>query len=106
MNELLEQLTPYLITIATIILGYVATKIKSFIDSKIAKDKQEEITAIVKATVSYVEQVAPILKITGSDKLALAKEKALSWLADKGLTISDTELDILIESFVNGLEGK
>ena len=32
------------------------------------------------------------------------KEKALEWLNSKGLKISDTELDILIESAVNGLK--
>jgi len=42
--------------------------------------------------------------ISNEDKLSKAKEKALEWLNSKGLKISDTELDILIESAVNGLK--
>lgn len=30
-----------------------------------------------------------------------AKDKALEWLNEKGITISDTELEILIEASVN-----
>ena len=37
--------------------------------------------------------------------LEKAKEKALEWLNEKGIKISETELEILIESAVNGLKG-
>ena len=40
----------------------------------------------------------------GDDSMKTCKEKALEWLNSKGLKISDTELDILIESAVNGLK--
>ena len=52
----------------------------------------------------YIEQIYKGTMITNEDKLNKAKEKALEWLNSKGLKISDTELDILIESAVNGLK--
>ena len=58
---------------------------------------------IVKDTVNYVEQV--FKDIHGAEKLEKAKEKALEWLNEKGIKISETELEILIESAVNGLKG-
>lgn len=95
-NELINALMPYIISAAATILAaagaYVGAKFKDFLDTKQKRD-------IVEATVKYVEQVG---KALGSkEKLELAKEKALNWLQSKGLSISDIELDILIEAFVN-----
>ena len=42
--------------------------------------------------------------IANEDKLEIAKKKALEWLNSKGLKVSETELDILIESAVNELK--
>ena len=58
----------------------------------------------MESTVKYVEQITKNVMVTNEDKLIKAKEKALEWLNSKGLKISDTELDILIESAVNGLK--
>ena len=65
-----------------------------------SKTKKE----IVEATVKYIEQIYKGVMVSNEDKLSKAKEKALEWLNSKGLKISDTELDILIESAVNGLK--
>ncbi|AMC94206.1 hypothetical protein AOC36_09490 [Erysipelothrix larvae] len=104
MQELLTQLTPLLMGIATIVLGYVATKVKTYVDSKLDIDQQEKIYKFVQSTVLYVEQIG--VNLDGKEKLALAKEKVLIWANEKGITISDIELNILIEAFVNGLGGK
>lgn len=99
-----EIITSYLIpTLATIITGvasYVGLKIKSMYEKYIdTKTKRE----IVEATVKYVEQICKSQRVTNEDKLNLAKEKALNWLNDKGIKISETELEVLIESAVNSL---
>lgn len=52
----------------------------------------------------YVEQVYKNNMVTNEVKFAKAKEKAVEWLTSKGLKISDTELEILVESAVNGLK--
>lgn len=96
-----ELIQPYLIEILSLILTgvvtYVGLQIKKLyekhIDTQVKKD-------VVDSTVKYIEQVYK--DIHGEDKLNKAKEKALEWLNEKGITISDTELEILIESAVNG----
>lgn len=90
-----------LATIITAVASYIGVQIKKaytrYVDTKNKKE-------IVKSTVEYVEQIYKGVMISNEDKLNKAKEKALEWLNSKGLKISDTELDILIESAVNGLK--
>ena len=62
--------------------------------------------AIVISTVNYVEQVAEALEIKKEEKFELAKSKALEWLNLKGFTISEVELEILIEEAVRNLKGE
>lgn len=95
-SELFNALMPYFIsalaTILTAIGAWLGTKVKGLLDTKEKKD-------IVEATVKYVEQVG---KTLGSEeKLNLAKQKALQWFESKGLKVSEIELEILIEAFVN-----
>lgn len=96
-----EILQPYLLEIIVAIL----TGIASFIGVKVKKVYEEYINTktkkdVVETTVKYVEQVYK--DIHGEEKLNKAKDKALEWLNEKGITISDTELEILIEATVNG----
>lgn len=98
---MLEILQPYLLEIIAAILTGVAT----FVGVKIKKVYEEYINTKVKKevvddTVKYVEQIYK--DIHGEEKLNKAKEKALEWLNTKGITISETELEILIEAAVNG----
>lgn len=90
-----------LATIITAVASYIGVQIKKaytrYVDTKNKKE-------IVKSTVQYVEQIYKGVMVSNEDKLNKAKEKALEWLNSKGLKISDTELDILIESAVNGLK--
>lgn len=90
-----------LATIITAVASYIGVQIKKaytrYVDTKNKKE-------IVKSTVEYVEQIYKGVMVSNEDKLNKAKEKALEWLNSKGLKISDTELDILIESAVNGLK--
>jgi len=90
-----------LMTIITALTSFVGITIKNAYTKYVDTQTKKE---IVKSTVCYIEQV--YYAMNGEDKLAKAKEKALEWLNQKGLKISETELEILIESAVNGLKGE
>lgn len=95
-----ELIQPYLLEVVGFILTGVVTYVglqlkklyEKYINTQVKKD-------VVSSTVKYVEQVYK--DIHGEEKLNRAKEKALEWLNEKGITISDTELEILIEAAVN-----
>lgn len=90
-NNNLETVIAILSTIVTALAGLIANKIKNYLNDKTKRE-------IVASTVRYVEQVS---KTLGSDKkFAKAKEKAIEWLNQKGIKISETELEVLIESAV------
>lgn len=102
MMELIQDnLIQILATIITAVASFIGMSIKKaytkYVDTKTKKE-------IVDSTVKYIEQIYKGVMISNEDKLSKAKEKALEWLNSKGLKISDTELDILIESAVNGLK--
>lgn len=92
-----------LATILTAVASFVGMAIKcaytKYIDTKTKKE-------IVGATVSYVEQVCKVLGISGTEKFEKAKQKALEWFHEKGIKISDTELEIMIESAVQNLKNE
>lgn len=101
MEELMNQITPYIMIILTAIAGYLATKIKSYFDAKIDKDNQERLMQFIKATVEFVEQIGIDLK--PEEKFELAKAKVLIWINQKGITVTEEELQVLIEAFVHNL---
>lgn len=100
-----EIVTTYVFpAIASLLAGfcaYIGAKIKKLYEEKVNTEEKKK---IVTSTVSYIEQVYK--DIHGEEKLDKCKEKAVEWLNEKGLSISDIELDILIEAAVNGLNGK
>ena len=93
-NNIIE----FISTIITAVIGYLGLRIKKiyqeYVNDKIKKD-------IIEKTVNYVEQVGKTL--TCEEKKQMVKEKALKWLEEKKITISDTELEIIIESAVKCL---
>lgn len=101
MELIQDNLIQILATIITAVASFIGVSIKKaytkYVDTKTKKE-------IVDSTVKYIEQIYKGVMISNEDKLSKAKEKALEWLNSKGLKISDTELDILIESAVNGLK--
>ena len=104
MEELLQVLQPTLIALITIILGYLGTRLKVLIDSKVSVNKQDEIMNIINASVMWVEQVTKNDNFVG-DKLLLAKNRAKNIINGIGLEISDEELEMWIEAFVLQLGG-
>ncbi len=100
--ELIQNyLFEILATVITAVASFIGLRIKDAYTKYINTQTKKE---IVKDTVNYIEQVYK--DIHGAEKLNKAKEKALEWLNEKGIKISDIELEILIESAVKGLKGE
>ena len=104
MEELLQVLQPTLVGLITIIVGYLGTRLKVFIDSKISKDKQDEIMNVINASVLWVEQITKDKDFVGN-KFDFAKNRAKNIINGMGLDISDDELEMWIEAFVHELHG-
>lgn len=96
-NEIINILMPTLITAFGAILSYIGVRIRKIYESKV---NTEEKRKIVKTCVNAVEQLYKDLH--GEEKLNKAKENIVSILNEKGLTITELELDMMIEEVVNG----
>jgi hypothetical protein len=81
--------------IITAIAGYVGIVIKNLV-TKYLNDKTKK--AVAKSAVQFVEQVYK--DIHGEEKLAEALVAASEMLAEKGITVTDLELRVLIEAAV------
>lgn len=102
MEEVIELLKSNMLqilaTVITAVASYIGIQIKNAYTKYINTKTKKE---IVKSTVAYVEQVSTALK--SEEKFAQAKTKATEWLNNKGISVSETEIEILIESAVNAL---
>lgn len=103
MNELMTELQPIIMNAAVVILtaigSYVGLKVKTFIKEKADTDTKRK---VVETTCKYVEQIYKDLD--GASKLEKAKDNILAQLNEKGISISELELDVLIEATVNGFK--
>lgn len=94
-------LIPALFTVLTGVVAWLGNKIKSLIEEKVRNEKVKE---IINDVVKYTEQTSK--ELTSTEKFNKAMEEASEWLNSKGITISETELRIMIEASVNALYGK
>lgn len=81
--------------VITAIAGYIGIVAKNLI-TKYINDKTKE--TVAKTAVKFVEQVYKDLH--GEDKLNAALSAASEMLAEKGITVTDLELRVLIEAAV------
>ena len=86
-------------TIITGVIGYLGVKIKNIIKEYYQYRMKRE---IVDKTVKYVEQTCK--NYSCSEKKSKALNMSLDWFKERKINISDTELEILIESAVNCLD--
>lgn len=93
-----DNLIQILFTIITGIAGYLGVRIKNLYQEYVTDKLKKE---IVERTVNYVEQIGKDLSCV--DKKSKAMEKATEWLNEKKINVSNTELEILIESAVKCL---
>ena len=94
-----DNLVQILATTITAVLSYIGIRLKNIINVTYEDKEKRE---IVDKTVKYVEQTCKDLSCEEKKKKAM--EKSLEWLEEKKIQISDTELEILIESAVNCLD--
>ena len=95
LDFLKDQAFTILSTIILAIIGYIGTQVKKIYEEYINnKTKKHIVETVVKA----VEQVYKDLD--GPEKLEKAKENIILMLQEKGITITEVELDMLIESVV------
>ena len=101
MQEILSMIDfgSIIMMILTGILTWLGTTIKKVYNEKV---KNETVRNVINDCVKYVEQKSKTEQV--KNKYLLAKEKALNILTSKGIDITDDEIDILIESFVNSLK--
>ena len=95
LNQLVQILLPILATVLTAVFTYLGNKIKNAYETKLKNDTAK---TIVDDTVRYVQQVYKDLD--GTEKLQKAIEKAQDVLAEKGIKLTDVEINMLIESSV------
>ncbi len=99
MNYILDFLKQYgfefLSTIILALIGFIGVRIRALYEDHV-KDKTKR--QVVKDCVKMVEQVYK--DIHGAEKLAKAKESILTILNEKGIVISELEMDVLIEAAV------
>ena len=99
LGQVLDLLLPILATFLTGVFTYLGNKIKNAYETKL---KNETAKTIVDDTVRYVQQVYKDLE--GAEKLQKAIEKAQEVLAEKGIILTDVEINMLIESSVYTLK--
>lgn len=86
---------PVVVAALTAFAGFIGTQIKKVYEKHI-NDKTKE--AVVRTCVKAVEQLYHDLG--GPDKLQKAKEGVRQMLEEKGIPISELEMNLLIESVV------
>lgn len=101
MQELLSMIDfgSIIMMILTGVVTWLGNKINKIYNEKV---KNETVRNVINDCVKYVEQKSKTEQV--QNKYLLAKEKALNILTSKGIDITDDEIDILIESFVNSLK--
>ena len=99
LNQCLDILLPAIASVIAVLFGVLGTKIKQLYNEKV---QDETVKVVVDNVVKWVQQV--YYELEGPEKLQKALTEASTILNEKGITISETELDMLIESAVYGLK--
>lgn len=87
---------PVVLAALTALAGYIGTRLKGIYE-KYVNDKTKE--AVVRTCVKAAEQLYHDL--SGAEKLAKAQEGVVEMLNEKGIPISELEMNLLIESVVS-----
>ena len=97
--ELLQvEIINFAIIVITALVGWATKHVVGYLKEKGIVTKLEKNRALVKIAVEAVEQTYKTLH--GKEKLDLAKIEIVKLAKDKGVKVSEKELDLLIESVV------
>ena len=99
LNQCLDVILPAVASVIAILFGVLGAKIKQTYNQKA---QNETVKVVVDNVVKWVQQV--YYELEGPEKLQKALTAASTILNEKGITISETELDMMIESAVYGLK--
>ena len=99
LNQCLDVILPAVASVIAILFGVLGAKIKQTYNQKA---QNETVKVVVDNVVKWVQQV--YYELEGPEKLQKALTEASIILNEKGITISETELDMMIESAVYGLK--
>lgn len=99
LNQLIDILLPILATFLTGLFTYLGTKLKAAYEQKVQTETAE---TVIKNVVKFIQQTCKDLD--GEAKLKKAISEASTILASKGIELTDTEINMLIESAVYGLK--
>jgi len=106
LNAVLPEITNILVTLVIALAGYLGTLAVNFLkeQTELAKKKTKKedwdlIVQMIANTVSYVEQTFKTLK--GEEKFKKAQETIIRLANEQGLKLTDTQLKVITESFVN-----
>ena len=95
-NEFVSEYgTTLIYTVVTAILGFIGIALKNILE-RFVNDKRKQ--KIVETCVNAAEQIYKELK--GKEKLEKVKENIVAIVNEKALTISELEMDMLIEAAV------
>ena len=97
-NQLLDILLPVLATFLTGLFTYIGTRLKKVYEEKVNTETAKN---VVEDAVRFVEQVYTDLH--GQEKLEKTTAQVVEVLQSKGISISEAEINMLIESAVYGL---
>lgn len=98
LNQILQIVLPILATFLTGLFTYIGTRLKKVYEEKV---NTETAKTVAEDAVRFVEQVYKDLH--GKEKLEKATAQVAEVLQSKGITISEAEINMLIESAVYGL---
>jgi LL-H family phage holin len=93
MKDIIMQIIPIVLaTVGTFLIGLIKAKYSQYVNT----DTKKEIAML---TVRYVEQVFTALH--GKDKLGKAKSTFVDMLNEKGIKVSEAEINMLLEAAVH-----
>ena len=98
LNQIIQVLLPILATFLTGVCTYVANRLKNVLEEK---TNTQIAKTVVEDAVKFVEQVYTDLH--GQEKLEKATEQITEVLRAKGISLTEAEIYMLIESAVYGL---
>lgn len=99
LNECLDVILPAIASVVAILFGVLGSKIKQVYTER---TQNETVKVVVDNVVKWVQQI--YYELEGPEKLQKALTEASTILNEKGITISESELNMMIESAVYGLK--
>lgn len=87
------DITPIIEAVFALIAVAITAIVIPYIKSRTTAQQQAEINAWVKIAVAAAEQI-----YKGSGRGAEKKEYVLTWLQERGITVDESKLDVLIEA--------